>query len=149
MTSEMARQRMEHTVQMARPGAMICQRLMPLALRATISLSDDILPKMRTVATRMDSGRVKRSMSGIISRRKRTRSDGATPLERRSKARKKWPDNMTNVSTPKAMEVLTMMFFVMCRVMVFNGLNHHAGAVAPAFHVLYATSGEIRTYSRC
>ena len=140
---------MEQTVQMASPGAIICHRLIPLALSATISLSDDILPKMRTVATKMESGRVKRNMSGIISRRKRTRSNGATPLERRSKARKKWPDNMTNVSTPKAMEVLTMMFFVICRVMVFNGLNHHAGAVAPALFVLNAMLMEIRMYSRC
>ena len=140
---------MEQIVQMAKPGAMICHRLMPLALSATISLSDDILPKMRTVATRMESGRVKRNMSGIISRRKRTRRDGATPLERRSKARKKCPDNMTNVSTPKAMEVLTIIFFVICRVMVFNGLNHHAGAVAPAFFVLNAMTMDVRTYSRC
>ena len=139
---------MEQTVQMASPGAIICHRLIPLALSATISLSDDILPKMRTVATKMESGRVKRNMSGIISRRKRTRSDGATPLERRSKARKKCPDNMTNVSTPKAMEVLTIIFFVICRVMVFNGLNHHAGAAAPAFFVLYATLMEVRTYNR-
>ena len=140
---------MEQTVQMASPGAIICHRLIPLALSATISLSDDILPKMRTVATKMESGRVKRNMSGIISRRKRTRSDGATPLERRSKARKKCPDNMTNVSTPKAMEVLTIIFFVICRVMVFNGLNHHAGAVAPALFVLNAMLMEIRMYSRC
>ena len=140
---------MEQTVQMASPGAIICHRLIPLALSATISLSDDILPKMRTVATKMESGRVKRNMSGIISRRKRTRSDGATPFERRSNARKKCPDNMTNVSTPKAMEVLTMMFFVICRVMVFNGLNHHAGTVVPAFFVLYATTMEVRTNSQC
>ena len=136
MIREIARQRIEHTVQMASPGAMICHRLMPLALRATISLSDDIRPKMRTVATRMDNGSVKRSMSGIISRRKRTRSDGATPLERRSNARKKWPDNMTNVSTPKAMEVLTMIFFVICRVIVFNGWKHDAGACRPCVSLL-------------
>ena len=136
MIREIARQRMEHTVQIASPGAMICHRLMPLALSATISLSDDIRPKMRTVATRMESGSVNRSMSGTISRRKRTRSDGATPLESRSNARKKWPDNMTNVSTPKAMEVLTMIFFVICRVIVFNGWKHDAGACRPCVFLL-------------
>ncbi len=56
---------------------------------------------------------------------------------------------MTNVSTPKAMEVLTMMFFVICRVMVFNGLNHHAGVVAPALFVLNAMTMKVRTYNQC
>lgn len=132
----MARQRIEQPVQIASPGAMICQRLMPLAFRATISLSDDILPKMSTVATRMDKGSVKRSMSGIISNRNRMRSDGATPFDSRSKALKKCPDNMTNVSTPKAMEVLTMIFFVICRVIVFNGWKHDAGACRPCVFLL-------------
>ena len=68
---------------------MICHMLTPLAFRALISLSDDIRPNTSTVDTSIESGTVKRSMSGIMYSRKRPSRPKPTPFVSSSKARKK------------------------------------------------------------